>query len=132
MPRGNTVLGCHKSLFTFLPININLVLCVFLFKDTLFSMYIVHSLINIEFMANSTVQFSRSIVSDSLQPHEPQHARPPCPSPTPGVHPNPYIQFWHHLLQRLCPFQLITFTRLSEINYLTCVGLLFVLSILPH
>ena len=35
-----------------------------------------------------TVQIS-SVVSDSLRPHEPQHARPPCPSPTPGVHPNP-------------------------------------------
>ena len=35
-----------------------------------------------------SVQFSRSVVSDSLQPHESQHARPPCPSPTPGVHPN--------------------------------------------
>ena len=35
----------------------------------------------------SSVQFSRSVMSDSLQPHEPQHARPPCPSPTPGVHP---------------------------------------------
>ena len=34
----------------------------------------------------SSVQFSRSVVSDSLQPHELQHARPPCPSPTPGVH----------------------------------------------
>ena len=32
------------------------------------------------------VQFSRSVVSDSLQPHELQHARPTCPSPTPGVH----------------------------------------------
>ena len=32
------------------------------------------------------VQFSRSVVSDSLWPHESQHARPPCPSPTPGVH----------------------------------------------
>ena len=31
-------------------------------------------------------QFSHSVVSDSLQPHESQHARPPCPSPTPGVH----------------------------------------------
>ena len=30
----------------------------------------------------SSVQFSRSVVSDSLRPHEPQHARPPCPSPT--------------------------------------------------
>jgi len=34
----------------------------------------------------SSVQFSRSVVSDSLQPHESQHTRPPCPSPTPGVH----------------------------------------------
>ena len=34
------------------------------------------------------MQFSRSVVSDSLWPHESQHARPPCPSPTPGVHPN--------------------------------------------
>ena len=33
-----------------------------------------------------SVQFSRSVVSDSLRPHESQHARPHCPSPTPGVH----------------------------------------------
>ena len=37
----------------------------------------------------SSVQFSHSVVSDSSQPHEPQHARPPCPSPTAGVYPNP-------------------------------------------
>ena len=36
----------------------------------------------------SSVQFSRSVMFDSLWPHESQHARPPCPSPTPGVHPN--------------------------------------------
>ena len=36
----------------------------------------------------SSVQFSRSVVSDSLWPHESQHARPPCPSPTPGAHSN--------------------------------------------
>ena len=42
-------------------------------------------------------QFS-SIVSDSLWPHELQHARPPCPSPTPGVHPNPCpLCRWCHL-----------------------------------
>ena len=35
-----------------------------------------------------SVQFSLSVVSDSLRPHESQHARPPCPSPTPGVYPN--------------------------------------------
>ena len=34
------------------------------------------------------VQFSHSVVSDSLRPHESQHARPPCPSPTPGVYSN--------------------------------------------
>ena len=36
----------------------------------------------------SSVQFSHSVVSDSLRPHESQYARPPCPSPTPGVHSN--------------------------------------------
>ena len=35
-----------------------------------------------------SVQFSHSVVSDSLRPHESQHARPPCPSPAPGVHSN--------------------------------------------
>ena len=35
-----------------------------------------------------SVQFSRSVVSDSLRPHESQHVRPPCPSPTPGVYTN--------------------------------------------
>ena len=45
----------------------------------------------------SSVQFSRSVMSDSLQPHEPQHTRPPCPSPTPGVHPNPCpLSQWCH------------------------------------
>ena len=45
----------------------------------------------------SSVQFSRSVVADSLQPHEMQHTRPPCPSPTPGVHPNscPSSQWCH-------------------------------------
>ena len=38
----------------------------------------------------SSVQFSRSVVSDSLWPHESQHTRSPCPSPTPGVHSNSY------------------------------------------
>ena len=37
----------------------------------------------------SSVQFSCSVMSNSLRPHEMQHARPPCPSPTPGVHQNP-------------------------------------------
>ena len=37
-------------------------------------------------MSFSSVQLSHSVMSDSLQPHESQHARPPCPSPTSGVH----------------------------------------------
>ena len=45
----------------------------------------------------SSVQFSHSVVSDSSWPHEPQHARPSCPSPTPGVYPNscPLSQWCH-------------------------------------
>ena len=45
----------------------------------------------------SSVQFSRSVVSNSLQPHESQHARPPCPSPTPGIHSDshPSSQWCH-------------------------------------
>ena len=44
-----------------------------------------------------SVQFSRSVVSDSLRPHESQHVRPPCPSPTPGVHSDsrPSSQWCH-------------------------------------
>ena len=48
----------------------------------------------------SSVQFSDSVMSDSLQPHEPQHARPPCPPPTPGAYSNslstePLMPFSH-------------------------------------
>ena len=45
----------------------------------------------------SSVQFSRSVMSNSLWPHESQHARPSCPSPTPGVHSNSYpLSRWCH------------------------------------
>ena len=45
----------------------------------------------------TSVQFSRSVVSDSLRPHELQYTRPPCPSPTPGVYPNPCaLSLWCH------------------------------------
>ena len=48
-------------------------------------------------MRFSSVQFSRSVVSDSLWSHELQHTRPPCPSPTPGVHSDsrPSSQWCH-------------------------------------
>ena len=42
----------------------------------------------------SSVQFSCSVVSDSLRPHESQHIRPPCPSPTPGVYSNSCLSSW--------------------------------------
>ena len=46
---------------------------------------------------SSTIQFSCSVMCDSLQPHEPQYARPPCPPPTPRVHPNPCpLSRWCH------------------------------------
>ena len=53
---------------------------------------ILHPVIN-----STSVQFSCSVVSDSLRPHESQHARPPCPSPTPEVHSNscPLSQWCH-------------------------------------
>ena len=44
-----------------------------------------------------SVQFSHSVVSDSLRPHESQHPRPPCPSPTPGVHSDSHpLSQWCH------------------------------------
>ena len=54
-----------------------------------------------------TVQFSHSGLSNSLRPHEMQHARPPCPSPTPRVHPNPCaLSQWCHptILSSVVPF----------------------------
>ena len=61
----------------------------------------------------SSVQFSHSVVSDSLQPHESQHARPPCPSPTPGVHSDsrPLSQWCHPAISSsVVPFSSCTQT----------------------
>ena len=59
-----------------------------LFQDTEYSSCV------IQFRSD---QISRSVMSDSLRPHESQHARPPCPSPTPRVHPDsrPSSQWCH-------------------------------------
>ena len=54
-----------------------------------------------------SVQFSRSVVSDSLRPHGLQHARPPCPSPTPGIYSNscPLSQWCHSTISSsIVPF----------------------------
>ena len=54
-------------------------------------------LIHYSFLSQSVSQFSRSVVSNSLWPHESQHARPPCTSPTSGVHSDsrPSSQWCH-------------------------------------
>ena len=62
-------------------------------------------------ICNSSVQFSHSVMSDTSWPQGPQHARPPCPSPTPGVHPNPCPSSrWCHPSNHLilcCPLLLL-------------------------
>ena len=61
------------------------------------SPFVTVTVLDLEIHQFSSVQFSRSVVSDSLRPHESQHARPPCPSPTPGVHPNSRpLSWWCH------------------------------------
>ena len=58
---------------------------------------------------SSSVQFSHSVMSDSLWPHGLQHTRPPCPSPTPGVHWNPCqsSRWCHPTISSSCPLHLL-------------------------
>ena len=72
----------------FLENNSNNHKCLYKFKTESAFMLTWSCLFSLKHSEFSSVQFSRSVVSDSLQPHESQHARPPCPSPTPGVDPN--------------------------------------------
>ena len=61
----------------------------------------------VSFAQLSSVQFSRSVMSDSLRPHELQHTRPPSPSPTPGVHSDscPSSRWCHPaILSSVIPF----------------------------
>ena len=64
-------------------------------------------ILSITLLSFRSVQFSCSVVSDSLWPHESQHARPPCPSPSPGVHSDshPSSQWCHPaILSSVVPF----------------------------
>ena len=80
-----------RSVITFLPRSKWLVL--FLFARIILISYLIFQCLYLF----SSVQLSRSVVSDSLWPHESQHARPPCPSPTPWVHQNPCpLSRWCH------------------------------------
>ena len=63
-----------------------------------FHLILVPSFLDLFSTSFSSVQFSRSVVSDSLRPHESQHTRPPCPSPAPGVYscPSCPLSRWCH------------------------------------
>ena len=67
---------------------------------------------NCDYKMFSSIQFSHSVVPDSLQPHESQHARPPCPSPTPGVHSDsrPSSQWCHPAI----PSSVISFSSCPQ------------------
>ena len=81
-----------------------------LFSDELLKWYTLQILsssiitfVHVERLMIVSVQFSRSVVSNSLRPHESQHARPPCPSPSPGIHSNscPSSQWCHPAISSL-------------------------------
>ena len=74
---------------------------------TMLSLGVTFLLVNLYTKPFSSVRFSHSVVSDSLQPHESQHTRPPCPSPTPTVYSNscPLSQWCHPAISSsLVPF----------------------------
>ena len=91
------VLGCWISLFPIFHVQSSFknqnVISVLDFTNIFFTLY-PYLRIMLQF---SSVQLSRSVVSDSLRPCELQHTRPPCPSPTPRVHSNSHpLSQWCH------------------------------------
>jgi len=95
-PGKNTEVGCHfllQGIFWNQGSNLGLLQC----RQILHHWAIWEAPYNDLNACFSSVQFSLSVVSNSLRPHELQHTRPPCPSPTPGVHSNsrPSSQWCH-------------------------------------
>ena len=89
-------LPAKTSFLVILPcISQDIISIIFNSSSDLNTIIFVVTITNTETMCS--VQFSRSVVSNSLRPHESQHARPPCPSPTPGVYSNscPSSQWCH-------------------------------------
>ena len=78
--------GC--TLFTNIRINATTNFLIYNFNNREISLQYVWLHLCVRYTFSQSVQFSQSVVSDSLRPHKSQHARPPCPSPIPGVHPN--------------------------------------------
>ena len=94
------------------PINIKLVV---LANECVFMIYILHLSRSFETHRVVQFQFSHSIVSDSLQPHGLQHARPPCQSPTPGVYSNSCpLSWWCYptISSSVVPFSSSIFPRI--------------------
>ena len=87
-----SLISSHSHLLPHRPKVCSLYLCLFCCLA-----YRVIVTIFLNFIYMHSVQFSHSVVSNSLRPHELQHARPLCPSPTPGVHPNSCaLSWWCH------------------------------------
>ena len=72
-------------------------ICIYIFSNMHIYKIYLYDTLHYFFNLMTSVQFSHSVVSDSLWPHESQHARPPCPSPTPRVHSDsrPLSQWCH-------------------------------------
>ena len=84
-------------IFNFWEICSNLLMSLCNFLLLLVIMLIFAEIVQAYSVRCISVQFSRSVVSDCLWPHGLQHARPPCPSPAPGVYPNPCsLSRWCH------------------------------------
>ena len=88
-------------------------------------------MLSLEDMFNNSVQFSCSVVSDSLWPHGAQHTGPPCPSPTPRVYPNSCaLGRWCHpaisspvVPFSSCPQSFPASVQFSSVQSLSCVRL---------
>ena len=85
VPSKKTGVGCHFPLH----IVLNVLFCMYYPEKALTLTKFV-----LVWLTFSSVQFSCSVVSNSLRPHESQHARHPYPSPTPGVHSNSSPSSW--------------------------------------
>ena len=90
----NTGVGCHfllQGIFPTQELNPGLLNC----RQILYGLSYEDGSIILKRI--TSVQFSHSVMSDSSRPHKSQHARPPCPSPTPRVHPDsrPSSQWCH-------------------------------------
>ena len=63
--------------------------CMYILYVCIYSIYMYICMYTVYVYMCVYLQFSHSVMSDSLWPHEPRHTRPPCPSPAPGVDPHP-------------------------------------------